>query len=265
MFRIDKQLVLQHNQPADIPLIPVPLPDSAREEPGTLEEKVAAANVEAANSNAHSEALTQEAQKKAKQIVQNAEKQAAQLLQQAEEQARQQAEAIRADAWQSGLEEGRNEALREARAEQEEWNFSAQQQLQSSLAQISAGREEMFALMEGDIIDLALACAGKITHHIAAQDSGALTAMMQQALRQMRRENKITIQVSEEQYAAFFQAESANFVLGDETLNIAIVGNPELQAGDLLLESEDETVNAGIDSQLKHITLAFGRPWEPGL
>lgn len=268
MFRIDKQLV-QVAGPADIPLIPVQLPDPApASEAETLTEAVAAANMAAASLAGSAAAATEEIETLRGQILREAQQQAEQLLQKAAKDAdaklqaaETQAEGIRADAWQSGCEEGKHEALK-IQAEQ---NRAAQAQLNILLTEIAAAHEALYQRYEDEIVDLALAIADKITNTVVKQDGGAMEAMIVHALKHMRREAKITVRVSEEHYQTFFNAESMNFVLGDESINVAVESDPLLGDGGLILESDLETVNAGTDSQLKYIALAFGRPRESGL
>ena len=157
---------------------------------------------------------------------------------------------------QHGYDKGKNEALQISM----EQNRAAQQQISDLLTEITAAREAYFNSIEAEIIDLALAVAAKITHTALQKDDTALNAIIINALRQMRRQGKITIRISEEQYNTFFNAESATFVLGDESISAAILGDPALDDGDILLEAEGETVNAGVDSQLKYLALALGCP-----
>lgn len=261
MFRIDKRLV-QVASPAQIPLIPVPLPDSVMEvEEGTLTETVAAANVEAAAVTGSATWSAAEIEAQRDKLLKQAEEQAAAKLHQAEakaaamlSEAEKQAAAMREDAWKSGFEEGQQQGAK-AQAEQ---TAAARQQLNRLLTDLSAASDQFYGSVEGDLVALALDAAEKVVK-TAIKERESFEAMIKNALKNMRREDKITVRVSEQQYQDFFNAESAAFMLGDEQLNVAIVNDPHLGDGDLLLESESETVNAGVDSQFRYISLAFNK------
>lgn len=209
----------------------------------------------------------QQAELKAAAVLQEAAHQAEAKLRQAELEAQQQAVAIHDAARQEGNREGYEEGRRHGYEEGEskaledhmEQNRAARQQISDLLAEMAAARDTFYNSFEGEIIDLALAMAAKITHTVIQKDDTAINSIIIHALKQMRRQGKITIRLNEEQYNTFFNAESANFALGDETISAAIISDPALEEGDMLLEAEGETVNAGWDSQLKYIEIAFQR------
>jgi len=130
--------------------------------------------------------------------------------------------------------------------------------LQRLFAELAEAREIYCDSFETDMVNLAFRIAEKIVITTIDRDDTVFMAMITNALKQMRRQGKITVRVSERQYNEYFKAESAYFVLGDESVNVTMVNDPLLQEGDVILESDGETVNAGVASQLKHISLAFG-------
>jgi flagellar assembly protein FliH len=266
LFKIARHLV-QESSPAEIPLtavrlaekpagapqIKVPPPPAPREAPQA----------------AQVDTILREARREAEARLADAEESASKLLAGIREAAEEEAEAklaeagrqaigIVAEARQKGQEEGRQEGLELYRQQSEE----AAQQLSRLLQEIAGAREAFFASFEGEVVELALSIAEKITLSAISQDGAAFKGMVSNALKQLRREGKLSLRVSEQQYNDFFRAESASFVLDDESIRVAVINDPHLQEGGLIVESPEESVNAGVASQLKYIALAFGRAGE---
>jgi flagellar assembly protein FliH len=198
----------------------------------------------------------QAARKEAAALLEKASREAKAQLDQAASQAQYALEEAKSQGYQEGYREGNQQGQELHRQNTEE----AGRQLNRLLSEIAGERQAFIDSFEGEMVELAVSIAEKIVVSAINKDDNAFKSMIINALKHMRRESKITLHVSEEQYNEFFKAESANFVLGDETITVVIVNDTQLENGDLILESDEETVNAGVGSQLKHIMLAFGQP-----
>lgn len=196
------------------------------------EEKVQAAATEAKTKIAEAESILAKAESKAQSMMDKAKRQ--------------------------GYQEGQQEGL----ALYQQQTAEAAEQLKHLLAELAQEREVFFDGFEGQMVELALKIAEKIVLTAINKDDTAFTDMITNALKHMRHESKISIHVSEQQYNDFFNAESANYVLDSENIHVAIIKDPRMENGGLILESDEETINAGAASQLKYISLAFGRPAE---
>lgn len=242
MFRIDKNFV-KIQSPADLKIITSVETNS----PGPGEKK-------------ETKPQTPDPAQATREITKAAEKKAAAILQKAEEEAK----SIRSQARRSGYQEGKDEAL----ASYEVQMKKSAESVRALIREIESARDVMFERFEDDIINLSLSVAGKIVNAAIDRDAENkfFESMVVNALKQMKREGKILVRVSEEQFNTFFSAGSATFVLGgDESVTVSVEGDPTLKKHDLILESDGETVNAGADSQLKYIAIAFGRPGDAAL
>jgi flagellar assembly protein FliH len=264
LFKIARHLV-QESSPTEIPLTAVRLAEKPADAPSikvppqpSLRELQRAAEVDN---------ILKEARREAEARLAEAEENAAKLLAGIREaaaleaaakvaEAERQAQNVLQEAQHAGREEGREEGLELYRRQTEE----ASLELKRLLQEIAGAREAFFDSFEGEVVELALNIAEKITLSAISQDEAAFKAMVANALKNLRREGKITLRVSEQQYNDFFHAESASFVLGDETIRVSVIDDPHLKNGGLIVESAEESVNAGVSSQLKYIALAFGRP-----
>ena len=188
------------------------------------------------------------------------EKIAGALLADAEEKARQivscaQAEAsgIKEKAEEKGYSDGAQKAEKEMQA-----RFEQQTEvLQNIIMQIGEAREGMIDELEDEIISLVLDTAKKVINIELEKNDKVFVDVIQNALSQIKREGKIVIRVGQDDYARFFSSGSAEFILGNERIRTTVIDEPLYEKGDCVIESEGETVNAGISSQLKYIELAF--------
>jgi flagellar assembly protein FliH len=265
LFKIAKHLV-QESSPAEIPLTAVRLVEKRLDAPRI---KVPPPEISPQESQRAAEVdnILKQARREADIRLTEAEAAAAELLAKIREAAALEAEAkvaeagrqvqnILEEARRRGREEGRLEGLELYRQQTEE----ASREISRLLKEIASAREALFASFEGEVVELALNIAEKITLTALSKDETIFKAMVANALKNLRREGKISLRISEQQYNDFFNAESASFVLDDETIRISVINDPHLENGALIVESAEESVDAGVASQLKYIALAFGQP-----
>ncbi len=193
---------------------------------------------------------------KVAQILKSAADQADIMIREADETLRRaESEAIelRGKAWQAGHSEGRAEGERQAaeRAEREMADFH------TFVQALRRAQEDYAGMRERDIVELSLAIAKKIVNVSVKKDDIMFESLIKNALNQMKREGKLLIRVSEEEYTHFFSSGSAVFILGDQTVTATVVADPVLPSGGCVIESDSETLDAGVDTQLRHISLAL--------
>ncbi len=204
--------------------------------------------------------LLEELELRLKEKLSSTEDEAKAILAAAEEKARElmsQTEAktagIEAQAKEKGYQDGLNAAQQEVTAQfQKKMDV-----LQDLMMQVGTARETMVEELEGDIIALVLDTAKKVINIKLQKDDKVFVDLVQNALSQMKREGKIIVRVSQEDYASFFSDGSAEFILNNERIKTTVIDEPLFERGDCVIESDGGTVNAGINSQLKYIELAF--------
>ncbi|NLT57773.1 MAG: hypothetical protein GXX99_02285 [Clostridiales bacterium] len=156
-----------------------------------------------------------------------------------------------------GYSEGLQNATREADARLQAARAEDGQAVGALLAEIARARSEAVEGLEAELIELVFAVARKIVNVAIQKDDIIYESLVKNALSQITREGKITVRVSTGCYERLFPEGSATFVLGDESIAAAIVNDPLLPEGGCMVESDGETINAGVDSQLKYISIAF--------
>ena len=129
--------------------------------------------------------------------------------------------------------------------------------LRRLVEEIEAGRARMLEGMESEIIDLCLAIVRKIADADRTKDGELFRAAIQKALGRMNSESGITIRVSNADFERFFPDGEASFDTADGRVSAVIAGNPDLAEGDVIIDAEDESIKAGVNSQIKNIELRF--------
>jgi flagellar assembly protein FliH len=190
-----------------------------------------------------------EAKAEAEKIIKQAEEQARALVEDSEAKA----DEIMQNAFKQGYEEGADKAEGEIRVRCEEETKA----LRNLISQFEKARENMIDELEGDIISLIMETSKKVINIELEKDDKVFEGLIRNALTTIKREGKIVIRVSQDEYSRFFMDGKFEFVLNDELIKATVIEEPMFEKGDCVVESDGETVNAGIRSQLKCIELAF--------
>ena len=233
------------------------IPDAATSAEDVAEN--AAQDVEKDMMNQYSQYLREaeeEAEVKANEIIEEARDKAAMIL----VEARDEAEIERKRAWEEGYSEGAQEARRsyeEKLAEKMEQDDDA---LRNVLEEINDERERMNSELEGEIVTLSLDIVRKIIKPAEEELNGVFTSLIKNTLRQIPTENKIVIRVGSVEYERFFSSGAATFELESGAIvTAAVLKDVSLGEGDLIIDTDDVTINAGVESQLQYVKIAFER------
>jgi len=133
-----------------------------------------------------------------------------------------------------------------------------------AVADFRQQREEYFARVESELVQLALAIAGKILHREVQIDHMLLAALARVAVENLQHRSNVIIRVRPEEcerWRDYFQMH----LRGSK---VEILEDSQLKARDCVLETELGTADVSIDAQLKEIERGFfdllaQRPGEP--
>ena len=132
--------------------------------------------------------------------------------------------------------------------------------LKNVLAEISGEWEELKNQLNERTADLAVEIVRKIIGQAEDEKGSIFTSLIKNALRQVQTDGKITIRVSQSEYERFFQSGTLVIELDNgATIKANVLRDITMNPGDLIIDMEDVTINAGVDSQLKYVELAFER------
>jgi flagellar biosynthesis/type III secretory pathway protein FliH len=85
-------------------------------------------------------------------------------------------------------------------------------------------------------------------------------SLIKNTLRQITTEGKIVIRVGPEEYERFFSSGAATIDLDSGvTVSATVIKDLSMEEGDLIVDSDEGTINGGINSQLEYVKIAFER------
>ena len=175
-----------------------------------------------------------EASLEGKDILAKAQAQAAQLL----DDAQREKEKVLAESTERGYAAGLDR-----------WN--------DALADAWKQREEFLARHEAELVKLAVAIAKKIIGHSVVMNPDIVLQTAKEALRSVRSERRVTIKVNPADEAALREQAASLKMLGPEIGELAIIGNPAIEAGGCIVESDLGMIDAQIGTQLASIENAL--------
>jgi flagellar assembly protein FliH len=127
------------------------------------------------------------------------------------------------------------------------------QKVIKAVADFEKSQKVYFSRVEAEVVQLALAIAGKILHREAQVDPMLLSAIVHLALGQLKEGSSATIRVRPEQ-ANQWRTHVASLAIN---LDTRVVEDADLERGDCVLETELGTVNFSLDAQLKEVERGF--------
>jgi len=206
--------------------------------------------------NEYISAARSETESKIEEILEKAREQAAQIIVEAREDAEEQHK----KAWQEGFEEGSNEGRRTYDEKIDEKIRQDDETLKRVLDEIYQERERTYAELEEEVTKLALEIVKKIINPAEEALGDVFISLIKNALRQMSTDGKIVIRVGPVEYERFFSSGAATIELDSGiTVNATVLRDVTLDEGDLIIDTDDVTINAGIESQLQYVKLSFER------
>ena len=245
MFRIDRNLV----NLASVRSVQVEGDEAAAGVEGL-------APISSAYAGCAAQETIRQAEVKAAEIIENARNEVAELM----INAREQAEEERRRAWHEGYTEGTGEGKRVFEDKYKENTRKDDEMLERVISELYAERKRTYDGLENEVVELSLEIVKKIIGPAEDELGGVFESLIRHALRQIAPEGKIIIRVSSVEYERFFSSGSAVFHLDKGvTVTTAVLRDASLAEGDCIIDTEDETVNAGIDTQLKYIKISFNR------
>jgi flagellar assembly protein FliH len=173
---------------------------------------------------------------------------------------REEAEEERKRAWQEGYAEGSEKGKQSYDEKLAEKIREDDEMVKRVIHEIYDERERIYSGLEDEVIGLALEIVRKVIHPAEELIGDVFESLIKNALRQMTPEGKIILRVGSADYERFFSSGSAVFEFeGGVTVTASVLRDVSLGIGDCIIDTEESTVNAGLDTQLKYIKLAFDK------
>lgn len=157
-----------------------------------------------------------------------------------------QLEAIRREA----VEQGRKMAIAESTA----WRQQRAAELTSAIEGFEASRDAYLALVEKEVVQLALAIAERILHRESQLDPLLLSGAVRMALGQLADSTEVHLRVPADQRELWTEAVH---LMPGLPLRPQVIADAELRGGAAILESSHGTVDLSIRAQLEEIERGF--------
>src|SRR5436309_14620099 len=125
--------------------------------------------------------------------------------------------------------------------------------LAETLQELAALRAEMIHKTERQLVQLALAIAGRILHREISLDRELLVTMARVALDRLGDTASATIRLNPEDYAATAGAREG----ASEHKSVKIVADPLVRPGGCLVQSDFGLIDISVDAQLTELTAAL--------
>ncbi|WP_406678105.1 FliH/SctL family protein [Neomoorella carbonis] len=154
--------------------------------------------------------------------------------------------------YQEGLSRAEEEAVR-IRREAE----AAREEARQVLAEAQRTYREMLSAAEGDIIELALAIAGKIIGQEIELRPELVVEMARQAVRQVAEGQNYIIYTSPEAADIIRRRRAELLAEAAPGARLQVIADPAFKAGGCRVETENGFIDAGVDSQLEELKKIF--------
>jgi len=149
--------------------------------------------------------------------------------------------------------EAGSQAEQRLRQEYEQKLMQARTPIAAAVKEFSQQRDDYFARVESEVVQLSLSIAAKILHREAQVDPMLVASLVRIAVEKMREESSVTVHVSAGRGAAWRQ-----YFAGFPSLSrVEVVEDPQLNDQDCVLETELGSANFGLDTQLKEVEQGF--------
>jgi flagellar assembly protein FliH len=210
------------------------------------------------NESAHSnvepyiipEELIENAKEQAELIIEAARNEAADVILAGKEEA----EVNSRKAWDEGYANG----VKEGKRSYDEKILECGDSLKRVIKELHDERSQTYSSLENELVDLSLKIVRKVINPSDEAMDGVFESLIRNALRQIAPDDKIMLRISPADYDRFFSEGNAVFELGNGiTVSASILKDVSLGEYDCIIDKDDSTVNAGLDTQLKRIELAF--------
>lgn len=159
-----------------------------------------------------------------------------------------------AEGMSKGREDGYREGLEEGHAKAKKESCKSLDELSLMIENVEKSKAKILEKFEDGLEGLAVAMAKAILKHELEIDSKAMHSIILAAMEKYRNQEWVRIYVPNKTASALLQADSSIVdELKDVSDSVKVVSAPGMSEGDCVIETSDQVINAGIDSQLKKI------------
>jgi flagellar assembly protein FliH len=187
--------------------------------------------------------IPQAVRDKAYELLQSAQVRAQQTIQAATVRA----EEIKAQAQKEGFDAGMTSAAQKIAAMTDAQN----EQTKALIEEVSAYRDELYSALQDSVLGLAMDIAEKIINTELQKDDRVYMEIAKKAVIGLKQADDFTLRVGREEFDKYFRDGGQWLREQADCGEFEAVCDPNLEPGALIIESDNEIVNAGIAMQLE--------------
>ncbi len=169
------------------------------------------------------------------------------------EEARAQALILKEEAKQSGMEEGYRKGFEEAKAQMNAQEEELQNRYESIRQQLEEDYERQLQEAEPKLVDVVCRLLHKLTGVMVSDQQEVLVHIIDNAMKDIESSGKISIKVSEEDYADVYSHFDWIRQLVNSNVEVELVSDAKLEKLECLIETENGIINCGLNEQLDHL------------
>jgi flagellar assembly protein FliH len=139
------------------------------------------------------------------------------------------------------------------RQEMEQRLLAARTPVATAVKDFATERDEYFARVEAEIVQLSLSIAAKILHREAQVDPMLVATLVRIAVEKMREDSSVTVRVGTGRGVSWRQY----FAGFPNLMRVEVAEDPKLSDQDCILETQLGAANFGLDTQLKEVEQGF--------
>ncbi|MEL7608600.1 MAG: FliH/SctL family protein [Bacillota bacterium] len=167
-------------------------------------------------------------------------------------------EEIKNAAWQSGYNEGLEQARKQAFKEAEEQERELREKLEKRVSALADQYERQMETYARNISQLAVAIAKKIINIQIDKDDAVFVGLVKRAIEHFNASEKFLMKLNEKEYDRFFSQGGDWLTEQMQCAPFSVVRDASLASGGCALESEGGILQAGVDVQLNKVSRILG-------
>ena len=150
-------------------------------------------------------------------------------------------------------EDAGREAEQRVRRECEQRLITSSAPIAAAIAAFEGQRDDYFARVEAEVVQLALSIAAKILHREAQVDPMLVATLVRLAIEKMREGSSVCVRVD----AVRADSMKAYFAEQPNMCSVEVVADAQLSDLDCVVETELGSANFGLDTQIKEVERGF--------
>lgn len=197
--------------------------------------------------------LLEQAEDEVSEIIRSAEREAAEILEKSYIESKSTMEKYREKGYSDGYEKGMAEGRETGYLEMESLIMEAKLLKQQAYDE----KNKLAHELEEEIVQLVIQTSRRILQAELQENQELLFQLIEEGLKKCNYTENLIIHVSDMDYDMVYAYQNRIYLMTDGIYDIAVKSDPSMSPGSLVIETASGQVDAGVETQLKQIEVAF--------